>query len=1316
MKKYAILSLILLCWADAAGYTRITLSSGQTPKWSAMPVSYWINESGLSQLSNGSEFQAVNGSFQTWQNVQTADVRFIYRGTTSTRTVGRDGINLISFADDSTPLGSSVIAATFSFFRSDSGAIVTDEADIIFNPAFQYSTSGEENKFDIQSVLTHEIGHLLGLDHAALISSVMVPFAAVSQLDQRTLSYDDIAGVSEIYPKASTAPAVGQIRGIIQTGAAAVFGAHVVALERDGTALVSTLSQPDGSYVLGFLPAGAYRLMAEPLDLPVTEQNIGGGATSFYRNLKVDFGTTYFGNVGTLTEAQSVDVVAGSATAADIQVLPRSSTGLNLTRPGFAFRFPLFSRATLRLGGEDIAEGVSFTTSSTDLVLGPPTFGGRVSSTASTSASMDLSVSSTTPLGPKNVAVNRGDAASVVTGAIVITDVPPLNVSVGLSAGPVEGGTLVTITGANLRPGAQVFFAGLPASDVRVVNPGTIQATTPRGTPGVVNVVVMNSDGTWTVAARAFTYFSAPPTIARVSPLSGPPSTPVVIEGDHFDTRPQNIDVRFNGAAARVMSATTSSISVIVPFGATSGPITVTAYGQTATGPDFLVTSAPSSSNLAAVAYNFIDATISSGGTKLSFSNSDDATALVGLPFTFSLFRDIYPVDSRISIATNGWLSLEPSSNAEFQNASLPAQSVTRPNGSVDSVPSSLIAPFWDDLILGSESSVNTRTIGVTPNRQFIVEWSNMSILDEGGRNLTASVTFEAILFEGTNDIQFVYQNMTGPRSDGSSATIGSQDLKRTTAFLSSFNQAFIRSESFVTYRFQNGNYTVAAPDATPPTRPVVTDGGAATQSRTELWASWTAEDPESGIREFQYAIGRTPGATDVRAYTSTAQNAAVAGGLNLDIGVKYYFAVRAVNSAGLTSDAGVSDGIRVDPTFQPEVKVIASAPHGFTEYSGIALYSPAPMTVVLKAMDSNGALLSGAGVRNPTSITLAAGQQYARLIPEIFGTQTFDGWIETEASGTGLGIYTVTGSWDATRLDGSVVRGLSSDFVLFHNGASAILVNPSTRTANVTLTAFGTANVQSVTIPPRSRLTTTIFGVTRIQASEALAALERLSSSGKLEINAAVPMSAAQSTLVFPQAVTGRGYASVLTVANVSSMPQTLTITYGSSSTTLQLLPNASIRASIASLLQLSSETIRTGAVRVTAATQVFAANLGSLVGILDIENETSLVSIGAAPAATETSFAHVAQGNGLFTGLAFAAGDRAATILVEVYAAAGGLPKSATISLAANSQLAGQLKEIVPTVTTEIGGHVRILSDQPIWTWAIYGSGQAMASGPPL
>ena len=45
-----------------------------------MPISYWIDEKGLAQLGNGSEFEAIQASFRSWENVPSANVRFIYRG------------------------------------------------------------------------------------------------------------------------------------------------------------------------------------------------------------------------------------------------------------------------------------------------------------------------------------------------------------------------------------------------------------------------------------------------------------------------------------------------------------------------------------------------------------------------------------------------------------------------------------------------------------------------------------------------------------------------------------------------------------------------------------------------------------------------------------------------------------------------------------------------------------------------------------------------------------------------------------------------------------------------------------------------------------------------------------------------------------------------------------------------------------------------------------------------------------------------------------------------------------------------------------
>ena len=122
------------------------------------------------------------------------------------------------------------------------------------------------------------------------------------------------------------------------------------------------------------------------------------------------------------------------------------------------------------------------------------------------------------------------------------------------------------------------------------------------------------------------------------------------------------------------------------------------------------------------------------------------------------------------------------------------------------------------------------------------------------------------------------------------------------------------------------------------------------------------------------------------------------------------------------------------------------------------------------------------------------------------------------------------------------------------------------------------------------------------------------------------------------------------------------------------------------------------------------------SLLGVLDIDNGSDPVTVGARPAASEFWFPQVANGDGLFTGLALASGDVPANITVEVYPASGGFPKSATVQLDHDQQSARLLGEIVNGVSTQVGGYIHIRSDQPIWAWEIYGSDRIQASGPPL
>ncbi len=1313
MKKTlrVIVILFLASWSGpASGYVRITTTTGVELRWIDTPIPYYINTAGAPQIPNSSEFLAVHAAFDTWENVPSAAAEFEFLGTTPLRTVGRDGLNVITFADDSGLLGSQTLAATFSFFKRISGEIVFEESDIAFNPNHDFSTSGETDKFDIQSVLTHEVGHMLGLDHSGLVSSVMGPFAAVTQVHQRVLQYDDIAGVSEIYPQASNAETVGSIEGRVQANGVGVFGAHVVAMDDTGTTLVGTLARPDGNYSLTFLPEGTYRVYAEPFDRPVSSEQVGG----YYRTINTNFGTTYHGDVGSLTEARPVTVTAGTATlGTDIQAVPRGSTSFNLTRPVFAPRIARGDSDTLRIGGVRVVDGVTFSASNSGLALRDVTFGGRMSRTAPTSATMEAQVSEEASLGPKSITGLSNGATSVLSGVVVVIDPPPADIEASPTLDSVEGGAVITITGRDFRTGVRVFFSGLPAGDVQFLNSGMLQVTAPENSPGPANIQVFNTDGTWGVLDGGFSYTSPPPTVSQVAPLSGSPSTLVTIDGTNFDIRPQNVEVLFNGQSGRIVSSTRTRIETVVPFGASSGLLSVKVFGVAVSAGSFTVTESSPSPNAAPEVLTFTDATPAGGGTTVSFSNKDDAVHFTTIPFTFSLFKDSFLAGSPISIATNGWLSLDGASTPEFQNASLPAQSVERPSGGDGIIPAAMIAPFFDDLTFETAGSVSTLLTGDPGTRRYIVQWSDASILNSVGDDLGAALTFEVVLYEGTNDVQFIYKSMAGMRSDGSSATIGMQNLRRDGAIQTGFNQAIVGGDVGITYRFNDGTYLEELSDQTPPSVPTVTDGGARTRSRTELFASWVSTDPDTLIREFEYAIGSTPGASDIRTFTPTDNNSIVATDLVLEEGATYYFAVRARSVVGFVSEAGTSDGIRVDTSFVPVVDVFPSVPFSDTEFGGIALQADAETDVVLRAVDIDGTLPMGRGIRNPTAVRLEAGQQWARLIPEIFGLTSFGGWFELELSTPGLRTYMSTGRNDLVRFDVASSSPPSSDFFLMHTGATAILVNPSSTTTTVTISQLGTAIVQPLEIPARSRRTTPLSGPVRITSPVPIASVEHFGSTEDLGIGNAVP-AVPQTEIRFPHAAVGGGYRSWVTLANLTGLSRTAVVRFDGLTGSVQVASNGSTRFSLTDALGISDAALRTGAVQLTISS-IFGSQ-PSLVGVIDIETDSSLVTLGGITAATKVVFPHVAHGNGFFTGVAISAGSSAATVTIEVFPAAGGTPKSATVTVPANGQIARVISELVPEVVEQSGGYIRLTSDQPIWAWEIYGTDHAMASGPPL
>ena len=708
------------------------------------------------------------------------------------------------------------------------------------------------------------------------------------------------------------------------------------------------------------------------------------------------------------------------------------------------------------------------------------------------------------------------------------------------------------------------------------------------------------------------------------------------------------------------------------------------------------------------------------GGTGASFtiqprdgcvSSRDDGIYFLDLPFSFSLFTDTFVVGTSISIATNGWISLDGTSFPEFQNAALPASTVIRPSGGDGVIPPALIAPFFDDLILCGGASVTTRVIGSTPKRRLIVQWSGVSILDEVGEDLDADLTFELILYEGSNDVRFVYESMAGARSDGSSATVGMQNVRRDQAVQAGFDQSIVGSGTAVTYRFNAGSYVEERTDSSPPGTPVVSDGGARAASLTELLASWTTASPTSSAVEFDYAIGTFSGGTDVRDFTIVRSNSVVASGLALEEGETYYFTVRARNATGIVSETGVSDGILVDTTFQSTISVFPSVSESEGSFSGLALLAETAMDVVLRAINTDGAVPMGLGVRNPTAIQLEPGQQRARLVSEIFGLSDFDGWIELEASENNLRSYTATGANDLSEFDGASPAVPATDFFFFHAGANAILINPSTQSVTATITDLNTGQSSPLDIPPRSRRTTPLAGPVRITAPTPIARVERFGTDGNLGLGESV--SDPGTSLIFPHAVVGGGYRSWISLANASFETSSATITFGSRTSSVPLGGRAVKRVSLGELFPVSATEIETDAVRVDV-TGFFGG--GKVAAVIDIETDQSVVTIAPVEAATEIVFPHVANEKGFFTGIAIAAVGSAAEVTIEVFDASGMQSGSGTVSIPANGHVARLLNELIPGFGNQSGGYIRLISDQPVAAWEIYGTAAAMASGPPL
>jgi hypothetical protein len=234
-----------------------------------------------------------------------------------------DGLNTICFNQPSAGFTSGVLAFTRVITANAPGVSVGSgppaafagqilDADTLFRndgqatfatPAGLAGAPGQA-AYDLESLLTHELGHWFALDHSAVWRAIMFPYAPPpgqflgdrpsAQAPDAPLADDDRTGIRSLYPDPNDALHVGAIRGHVlpanpfalaleppPTAGASVtgiFGAQVVAVDAGtGSVLAGALSgwscnptnpsvRFDGSFDIERLPVGHnYLLYAEPL-------------------------------------------------------------------------------------------------------------------------------------------------------------------------------------------------------------------------------------------------------------------------------------------------------------------------------------------------------------------------------------------------------------------------------------------------------------------------------------------------------------------------------------------------------------------------------------------------------------------------------------------------------------------------------------------------------------------------------------------------------------------------------------------------------------------------------------------------------------------------------------------------------------------------------------------------------------------------------------------------------------------------------------------------------------------------------------------
>lgn len=193
--------------------SRVGANFGPSLVWTERRIPWYASESLFDIYPDRMAAEEdIRASFMAWEEVACSDMELPLAAVIPGLQAGYDEMgdnrNVVVQIPAGWPYDQGAIAVTTSAYDTRSGVVV--DADIEINSEhFQFtrvddSCDPKQGTMDLRNALTHEVGHVIGLEHPPssprYAATTMFASAPPCEQKKRTLEDDDIDGICSIYP------------------------------------------------------------------------------------------------------------------------------------------------------------------------------------------------------------------------------------------------------------------------------------------------------------------------------------------------------------------------------------------------------------------------------------------------------------------------------------------------------------------------------------------------------------------------------------------------------------------------------------------------------------------------------------------------------------------------------------------------------------------------------------------------------------------------------------------------------------------------------------------------------------------------------------------------------------------------------------------------------------------------------------------------------------------------------------------------------------------------------------------------------------